>query len=400
MPIRRRGWLTREGWYYLAVLAFIIGGAVLRSVNLLVVLAGMMIAPLLFNWRLVMASLMGLTIERRLPRQALAGEPITVEIQVQNTRWWMSTWLLTVEDWIERQQTRASDEPRWPPKLRFRRRATRAEALIAHVAALGKTIGSYRLTLHRRGRYRFGPVRASTRFPLGLVRGQITLAQRDELVVLPRIGRLLPAWLTLVEAELVGEERRHPQRGVNEGDYYGLRPWQSGDSLRWIHWRTTAKLARPVVRQYERRRSRDMVLVIDPWLPDSPREEEEGKLELAISLAATIINEITNHGQARLVVVLGGRPSICHAGPASPLFCEELLFALAELGPQGSYNLGAALLEGLEAAPRGARLVVISSRPASEPSLADATAELPLSPEELVWVDAGSDQLATLFVLE
>ena len=70
MPLRRRAWLTREGWYYLAVLAFIIGGAVLRSVNLLVILAGMMIAPLLFNWRLVMASLMGLSIRRKLPAES------------------------------------------------------------------------------------------------------------------------------------------------------------------------------------------------------------------------------------------------------------------------------------------------------------------------------------------
>ena len=59
MPVRRRAWLSREGWYYLGVLAFIVGGAVLKNVNLLVVLAGMMIAPLLINWRMVMESLRG-----------------------------------------------------------------------------------------------------------------------------------------------------------------------------------------------------------------------------------------------------------------------------------------------------------------------------------------------------
>src|SRR6478672_1007687 len=100
MPVRRRAWLTREGWYYLAVLAFIMGGAVLRSVNLLVVLAGMMIAPLLFNWRLVMASLMGLVIRRKLPAQIVAGEALTVEIEIENPRRWMSSWLMVVEDRI------------------------------------------------------------------------------------------------------------------------------------------------------------------------------------------------------------------------------------------------------------------------------------------------------------
>src|SRR6476660_2266458 len=117
MPIRRRAWLTHEGWYYLAVLAFIIGGAVLRSVNLLVILAGTMIAPLLFNWRLVMASLMGLTVHRKLPEQILTGQPLTVEVTVENQRWWMSSWLLTVEDWAKRQESGVSSpEPanwRW-----------------------------------------------------------------------------------------------------------------------------------------------------------------------------------------------------------------------------------------------------------------------------------------------
>src|SRR5262245_38430435 len=102
MPVRRRAWLTREGWYFLAVLAFIIGGAVLRSVNLLVILAGTMIAPLLFNWRLVMASLTGLIVCRQQLPQILAGETLTVQIDVENTRRWMSSWLVTLEDCVKR----------------------------------------------------------------------------------------------------------------------------------------------------------------------------------------------------------------------------------------------------------------------------------------------------------
>ena len=72
---------------------------------------------------------------------------------------------------------------------------------------------------------------------------------------------------------MAGDQRRHPQRGVSEGDYYGLRPWQSGDSMRWIHWRTTAKMGRPTVLQFERQRNRDVALLLDPWLPAEPREQ-------------------------------------------------------------------------------------------------------------------------------
>ncbi|MBW8884691.1 MAG: DUF58 domain-containing protein, partial [Planctomycetia bacterium] len=321
MVIRRRAWLTREGWYYLAVLIFIIGGAVLRSVNLLVILAGTMIAPLLFNWRLAMASLTALVIHRRLPTQTLAGEPLIVEIQLENKRWWMSSWLLRVEDWIEDFRMGKSNQGK----------PIRAEAMIAHLPAGGHAIGSYRVTLNRRGRYRFGPLRVGTRFPLGLVLGQMTLPDHGELIVAPRLGFLLPAWANLLHAEQLGDERRHPQRGISEGDYYGLRPWQSGDSLRWVHWRTTAKLARPVVRQYERRHSREVAIILDPWLPPDATDRDEGLAELAISLAATALHDISNRGHSRLTIAIAGRDPECHSGPASAHFCEDLLAELAEL---------------------------------------------------------------------
>jgi uncharacterized protein (DUF58 family) len=342
MPLRRRAWLTREGWYYSTVLAFIIGGAVLRSINLLVILAGMMIASLLFNWRLVMASLTGLVIHRRVPEQVLAGEPLTVEISVENTRWWMSSWLLTVEDWIERVEgsgfgvqgsetaSRVHERSemhlgpsvpfwRWLPALLlprqlFRMRTTHAAAIIAHVPARGKAIATYRITLHRRGRYRFGPLRVSTRFPLALVRGQITLSANAACIVAPRLGKLLPEWASLLDAELVGDQRRHPQRGLSDGDYYGLRPWQSGDSLRWVHWRTTAKLGRPVVRQFERRKNRDVALLLDPWFPERPSEQDAGWLELAISLAATVVADVTGRGSSRLTLAIAGAQPECHSG--------------------------------------------------------------------------------------
>ena len=44
MPMKpqRQTTLCREGWYYLLVLGLIFGGAMLREVNLLLVLAGML----------------------------------------------------------------------------------------------------------------------------------------------------------------------------------------------------------------------------------------------------------------------------------------------------------------------------------------------------------------------
>lgn len=403
MVVRRRAWLTREGWYYVALLAFIIGGAVLRSVNLLVVLAGTLIAPPLFNWRLVMASLMELRVRRQLPGQAVAGEPLTVEFQVHNSRRWLSSWLVTVEDWITREgetKPRRAQPNSWTGwgfvRKHLQKRRSHARALIVHVPAGGTGGGNYRITLFRRGRYRLGPLRVSTRFPLGLVRGQMTIPAPDTLVVAPRLGRMLPDWTQLLEAELVGDERRHPHRGLSEGDYYGLRPWQRGDSLRWVHWRTTAKLARPMVRQFERRRSRDVVLVLDPWLAEGG---DEHLLELAISVTATALHDIAARGHARLALVVGGAKPRVFCGPSSGLFCEELFAHLAVVQGTESQSMAEALALAAEQAPAGCRIVVISPRRASDKTLMEDQADLPIDPEDLAWVDVSSAEIGSLFLL-
>jgi uncharacterized protein (DUF58 family) len=409
MSVRRRAWLSREGWYYLAVLAFIVAGAILKNVNLLVALAGMMIAPLIINWRLVMANLSGLVVRRKLPEQICAGEPLTVEIVAENSRHWMSSWLISIEDWVKQLGEEDASERRQETGWRgirkrllrlYRAGGTRGHTVIAHVPARGRAIGTYRITIHRRGRYEFGPLRISTRFPLGLVWGQSLQTDRAEVIVAPRLGRLSSEWLRLIEAALIGDQHRHPQRGVSEGDYYGLRPWQSGDSMRWIHWRTTAKMGRPIVRQFERQRNRDVALLLDPWLPCQPTERDDGNLELAISLAATALADLTSRGHSRLTLVLAGSAPRCFSGPASAFFCQEMLAQLADLRSSDASSLGPALRELVAQAPRGSRLVVISPRPASALAVSEESVDLDCHPDNLSWIDASSEQLSSLFTVE
>jgi hypothetical protein len=53
--------------------------------------------------------------------------------------------------------------------------------------------------------------------------------------------------------------------------------------------------------------------------------------------------------------------------------------------------------QALEASPLGTRLIVISTRAADDPSLTEPESELPLEPEELVWIDTSNHSLDSLF---
>ncbi|MCA9175251.1 MAG: hypothetical protein KDB14_12270, partial [Planctomycetales bacterium] len=98
--------VTREGWYYLFVVLFIIGGSVLREVNLLVVLAGLMIGPFLFNWRLVSRSMRRLAVRRTYPARCEAGQAIRVRVDVANHAKHDTVWMASAIDSIRRAGTR------------------------------------------------------------------------------------------------------------------------------------------------------------------------------------------------------------------------------------------------------------------------------------------------------
>src|SRR5205823_9368248 len=137
-------------------------------------------------------------------------------------------------------------------------------------------------------------------------------------------------------------------------------------------------------------------IVLDPWLPAGATERDEGLAELAISFAATALCDIANRGHSRLTIAIAAAEPRCHSGPASTIFCEDVLADLAELALSENHSLSEAIQQALEAAPRGARLIVVSPRSADNPSLADTETELPLDPDELVWIDTSSESLETL----
>jgi uncharacterized protein (DUF58 family) len=385
--------ICREGLYYLVVLSFIVAGAIMREINLLVIIAGMMLAPLLINLRLAIATLHRLKVERRLPATICAGEPLLVEILATNARRWFASWAVVVEDRVE-------GEAR--PDGRDHHRV---EVFLPQVLPGQTQSVCYRGRLNTRGRYRFGPLRVSTRFPLGLIRRTVIVDAPDELTVCPRIGRLHNAWSSELRAEQAGAATSQSRQGLLEGDFYGLRDWRAGDSRRLIHWRTSARRGALAVREFERQHERKLTILLDLWLPDDPTPEQQDNLELAISFGATAVVEQCRRGGSRVWFASAGREATVFDGASSMALMQEVMTHLALVQSSAATPVAELLVRGLRHCGSGGRLVLVSTRPVDHGLHADF-ADLREDPQaqhalrQCLIIDAGSETLGKYFDIE
>jgi uncharacterized protein (DUF58 family) len=384
---RRRTRLTREGWYYLLVLAFVVIGALLREINLLMIMAGLLIGPILLNWRMAVASLRPLTLVRRVPETVVARDLLSVDVTLQSKRgllgsWAPGSWAVTVEDNIRR--VAPGGEERLRTSVFFWRTRRGSSARVA-----------YRGRILRRGRYVFGPMTISTRFPLGLVRRSMVVEAPQELIVLPRQGRLKPAWRALSRRALHLERGQRTQFMAMEGDFHSLRDWRPGDARRQIHWRTTARRRAPVVRRLEQPRNADVAILLDLSAVPSGAEGEQAT-ERAISFVATVVSDLCRQGGGWMVLGTAARSQQVFRGAPSAALLRECLLHLATLEAEPGETLDALLKEVVSGLRRDTRVVVVTaSGDGSAHSLLRqrwmGPGDRPIPPALVV--DAGGDQL-------
>jgi uncharacterized protein (DUF58 family) len=354
--------LSREGVYYCLVVLAVLSGAVGRQLNLLMLVGSVLAGPFLFSLIYGRLALRRLAVERKLPTHLHAAERLAVDVSVTNHRRWLGVWGVEVQDVVRREEASGLAEQ------------VSAAVFFTHVASGETSQVRYAGRLPRRGRYRFGPLRLVSRFPLGLVRHSRTVPDTSTLIVHPKLGRLTQNWAHIARENASGGQRMQ-RRGLLEGEFHGLRDWRAGDSRRWIHWRTSARRGVLVVRQFERRRSEDLAVLVDLWQPQDPSEAERENVETAVSFVASVIAEACGQLGRQLVLSVAAEQSLHHSGPASPMFFREQMDALSLVAPHGLAEFPRSLGRSLAMVPDSMSTLVVSTRRIDWQSLRAAASE-------------------------
>ena len=163
-----------------------------------------------------------------------------------------------------------------------------------------------------RGIYPLKGWRLESDFPFGLLNAGRHFFQHGQLVVYPRFDPL--------DRIVMPQGRRHQPGGVafvaNRGEsveYIGNREYREGDNVRDIDWRATARLSRPIVREYREEFFLRAALVLDTQVPRVsgewvPARRED--FERAVSLCAAC-GDFLNRADY-LVDILAAGPTLHH----------------------------------------------------------------------------------------
>ncbi len=323
-----RGWrrvaLTYEGWCYVIILVFVFSGALIRDINLLMLLFGLLAGVLVYSFWYARLALRRIRAERRLPERLVCGVACDVQVTATNPRRWLGLWSMAIEDRI-RSASPQADIPLVRTGLLFWRLPARQSQRLV-----------YRFCPSSRGKLRFGPLSAVTRFPLGLVRSRRVLGEEQEALVWPALGRLQARSRRWIGQGDRSTTQASAARAGRLGEFHSLRDWRPGDSPRWVHWRTTARVGALMVRQFEQHRDPELAVLVDLWQPVDPSSADRAAVELAVSFAATLLSELCRRRGARISVLLPPARPLCVHRVANPAVLAPLLDELATASTHAS----------------------------------------------------------------
>lgn len=282
--------LTRRGWFVVGtILVVFILGLLFGPRSLNAVFAPAFIALVVALWQVRRVDRPGM--QRHIPEDGTVGEQVTVEIESTSET-----------DHLGRIADQVSDG------LMAKGNEAAIDIDRGHI---------YELTLRQRGRHHVGPMSVSVTDIFGLAERTFEYRAIDELLVYPRTHDIGSEGLERL-ARLAGI-RLHRERH----EFDRLREYRPEDSLRDIHWKTSAK--RPdvdfIVKEFVRETDRGTLLLSG----ESSDEGDDALADILASLSTALLRRGIN------VSLETADGSIEPTAGVDDL--TRILIALATLGP-------------------------------------------------------------------
>ena len=283
-----------------------------------------------------------LSAQRYLPRFATVGETLSYRIRVHNHTSQQQRDLSLLEDiqfhppsfeiFLQAKEPHSEKRnrfdtyvgyPRWL-WLMYRSKGVHVtEQRLPHLPPQSMADVNMTLIPLRRGYVHFVGMTFARPDPLGLWNALYSICQPNNLLVLPKSYPIGPL-------PLLGT-RQYQRGGINLAlsvgnteEFVSLRDYRPGDPLRRIHWKSLAKIGKPIVREFHDEFFVRYALILDTF---TARPTEQ-LFEAVISVAASIVCAPRSH-DILLDLMFVGPQAYCFTSGRGVAQNEQLLEILA-----------------------------------------------------------------------
>jgi uncharacterized protein (DUF58 family) len=277
-------------------------------------------------------------LSRQLPRYGTVGEPVAYSVAVRNLSSKLQRGLVLMETL---QDPRASFLQFWEglrpsrrlPSFRLAKsrrplsQASIKEQPVPAVLPGAEVTVPMQLWPLQRGRLRFTGAAVARTDPFGLFRSFAEVHAPQSMTILPRryaVGRLpLPGTLKyqpggITLASSVGESE----------EFVALRDYRHGDPMRFIHWKSWAKVDKPIVKEFQDEFFVRHALVLDTYAGP----HDTAIFEEAVSVAASFAWAIPTR-DSLLDLLFVGAQAFCFTAGRGVAHAEQMLEILASVTP-------------------------------------------------------------------
>lgn len=251
----------------------------------------------------------------------------------------------------------------------------------------GRLRGRYTLRRVPRGRYPVEETHVVLEDPFGLERVEVPLPARASILVYPRlvdIDRLFSE-----SGARTPEGRRLLLRRPSGFDLHSVREYEQGESLRRVHWPSTAKRAQLMVKELEDAPRDESAVLLDADATAVVGVAPDSTFELAVRAAGSILKAHASRGRRAALLVNSARPVYQRVHSFDGDW-HRALELLAAVEPDGHTPVAGLLADEGGAASRALELTVVTS--ALSPRLAERIANRALARHlaNVVFVDGAS----------
>lgn len=310
-----------------------------RGISLLYGMFSLLAAVLVVSYLAPYFSLRKVSANQRHPAEVQAGQPFELTLVLENTGRG-SRYMLAAENFVPCAAEGRETVVGYVPRLRKREQIETP------------------VTAHWRGVHRLGPLQLQSSYPLGVHQVRRPVPDSSSTIT------VFPATFAIDQLPIRGHGLQDAEGNLSRrfGSYrevHSLREYRRGDSMRHIHWPSSARRGELLVKQFESVDATEVLIVLDQNQRSNVGKDRHMTFEYSVTIAASIARYALEQGFR--VGLFGEGKEQTYVAPARDSEQLHRIFRqLAEVQADGSHPYNMVVEHSLAKNPNGGTMVLFT----------------------------------------